>query len=333
LVVHVEGATIPGAPNLPEYLKADVYLPPHLVHELPECHYPIAAMVQTFIEEIGVRAVSRYLTAGRKFGWSFTQNKSSHAIPSSKDLSLIPSPVKSGSAHYIFHGRPRGSLPLSPQHQTMPAGSTILSSPQSDSLASSSDEYFIDEPDAMDLALADAAEKIAYLELGLEKAALKEAEYIVEITNLRNELAETCATLRRQQNISNSPSSSFHASPFSSPSRGKQHAVPNPHTPLARFPNLTSNMSPSLFETPRRTKPKQEMIDTTVSYSNLGPATTEFVTAHNLTHFGQIITLIVENHFPTKWNALLEVLSLSDIVRKGLLHALTTDFEMGVARD
>ena len=65
---------IPGAPHLPECLKADVYLPPHLVDEHPECHLPIAAMVQTFIEEIGIPTVNRYIAAGHEFGWTFPQN-------------------------------------------------------------------------------------------------------------------------------------------------------------------------------------------------------------------------------------------------------------------
>ena len=116
MVIHVEGATVPGAPHLPECLKADVYLPPHLVDELPECHRPIAAIVQTFIEEIGVPTVNRYIAAGQEFGWTFTQNQG-YAIPSSQNLALILPPAKSGSAHYIFCGHPYGSLPLltSPQ--------------------------------------------------------------------------------------------------------------------------------------------------------------------------------------------------------------------------
>ena len=112
MVIHIEGATVPGAPNLPEYLKADVYLPPHLVDEHPECHVPIASMVQTFIEEIGIPTVNRYMVAGHKFGWNFTQNMSTHALPSSHNLPLIPPPEKPSSAHYVFRGRPYGSIPL-----------------------------------------------------------------------------------------------------------------------------------------------------------------------------------------------------------------------------
>lgn len=60
MILHVEGASIPGAPTCPEFLKADVYMPPHMSHilkEEPDCQDFIAAMVQTFIEQIGVPTV------------------------------------------------------------------------------------------------------------------------------------------------------------------------------------------------------------------------------------------------------------------------------------
>jgi hypothetical protein len=350
LVIHVEGATIPGAPNLPEYLKADVYLPPHLIDERPECHFPIAAMVQTFIEEIGIPTVNRFIEAGRKFGWTFSQKQSTYAKPSSQNLALIPPPAKTGSAHYIFYGRPYGSLPLhslppqhsnsDQQHRPMPAPtSTWPSSP-----SESTDEYFFDEPDPIELALVNAAEKIADLESGLEKAALMEVDYIKEITNLRNELAEAYATLQRQESISHSltqriPSSSYHVSPLTTPqpSKGKQHAIPNilhRHTSVARLPQLTNLGYVSICEMPSRTKSKQEMESVmTVTGFNLGPATTEFITAHNLARFGPIVSLIITNHPPTKWSAMLGVLSLSDSVQDSLLDVLTADLEGGEARN
>ena len=230
MVIHVEGATIPGAPHLPECLKADVYLPPHLVDERPECHLPIAAMVQTFIEEIGIPTVNRYIAAGRAFGWTFPQNQG-HAVPSSQNLALIPPPAKTGSAHYIFRGRPYGSLSLlasppqqsnSDQRQPMTASPTLTTA----TLPSSqpTDRYFPAEPDPIEIAMINAAEKIVDLESRLERAALTEAEYVQEITNLRNELAETYATLRQQEarlaelaeNMSCRGSSSQHSSPSSS---------------------------------------------------------------------------------------------------------------------
>lgn len=361
MVIHVEGATIPGAPNLPEYLKADVYLPPHLVDERPECHLPIATIVQNFIEEIGVPTVNWYTAAGRKFGWAFTQNRG-YAIPSSPNLPLIPPPAKPSSAHYVFRGRPYGSLPLLGlplQHSNSDSDPIPATPPSSES----TDEYFPNELDSIEFAMINAAEKIADLESGLERAALREAEYIKEINNLRNDLA-TYATLRPQEarsagniscsstQFSSSPSLSYCVSPFTTPqpSKGKDRAVPSPshcRTSVPRFPQLASlayvsnsslpekvpmsNLSASLpihRETLRRTNLKQDMESVTaVSSSILGPATTEFITTHNLTRFGQILSLIVANHPPTKWSAMLGVLSLSDDLHDGLLDALTVDLE------
>lgn len=345
MVIHVEGATIPGAPNLPEYLKADVYLPPHLVNERPESHVPIAAMVQTFIEEIGIPTVNRYTAAGRKFGWTFTQNPSSHPIPSSQNLALIPPPAKTGSAHYVFRGRPYGSIPslgLPPEHfnsdpcRPMPASPT--STPTS-SQSESTDWYFPDEPDPVELALINAAEKLADLESGLEMAALREANYIKEISNLRNELY---TTLRQQEarsaednSSSTQRSPSFRVSPFTTPQsfKGKTSVArfPSPH--LTNLAHLSSpshpemSMSASVHESLCWTNPKQKGDGDTTVWSNLGPATTEFIKTHNLTRFGTTVNLIVKNYSPTKWSSMLGILSLSDSVRNNLLDVLTADLE------
>ena len=68
-----------------------------------------------------------------------------------------------------------------------------------------------------------------------------------------------------------------------------------------------------------------------VCSSDLGPSTTEFITANNLTRFGTILSLIVSNISPTKWSIILSGLSFSDGVREGLLDALTADLERGKA--
>lgn len=57
MIIHVEGANIPGAPLLPECVKADVYLPPAIIDEHPEMHPAIAQIVQTFIEVVGIPTI------------------------------------------------------------------------------------------------------------------------------------------------------------------------------------------------------------------------------------------------------------------------------------
>ena len=69
----MDGTTIPNAPALPEYLKAHVYLPPNLLNEFTESHEPIANIVQSFIETIGVPTVMRWRRAASNNNWSLTQ--------------------------------------------------------------------------------------------------------------------------------------------------------------------------------------------------------------------------------------------------------------------
>lgn len=71
----------------------------------------MTAMVQTFIEEIGVPTVNQYTAAGHDIGWTFTQN-AGFIMPSIQNPVLIPPPVKTRSAHYVFCGHPYGSLSL-----------------------------------------------------------------------------------------------------------------------------------------------------------------------------------------------------------------------------
>jgi hypothetical protein len=179
-------------------LKANVYIPPHLVIEQPDCKRSIAAIVQAVIEIIGIPTIKRWRQAAHAFGWSLSQK--GHIItPSDHFPDFIPPPVRPGSASYIFRGRRYGSLPLltdipTPDdrsttsfHNSSTRSSTVFTTLTS---SPSSDIYFPDELDPIELALVDATEKNAYLKESLEEAIRKEEKYLTEITDLRNELAE-----------------------------------------------------------------------------------------------------------------------------------------------
>ena len=294
VILHVEGTTIPGAPPLPEYLKSDVYLPPHLIDETPDCHRPIAAIVQTFIEEIGVPTVNRWSRAAHNLGWSLNQ-KGPVSTPSNHYPHLIPPPVSSGSAHYNFRGHPYGSLSM-PTMPSQPSVSILHPSASSSatappvalplSQASSSDIYFAEEPDSGTLALMDATEQLAFLKAQLERADQKEEEYQIKIADLQNELATTFAKLQKQEAIlaqytsrgaSGSTSSSSqppspspqHASPFhsvQSPNLAMHHVLPKvssstatpskfPKVDVSKFPRLaTLNLEPATPSVPGSSK-------------------------------------------------------------------------------
>jgi hypothetical protein len=59
MVLHVDGTAPPGTLPLPENLKAHFYFPPNLLNEFQDSHKPIAPIVQSFIENIGVPTVKR----------------------------------------------------------------------------------------------------------------------------------------------------------------------------------------------------------------------------------------------------------------------------------
>ncbi|KAF9032733.1 hypothetical protein BJ165DRAFT_1410662 [Panaeolus papilionaceus] len=102
-IMHVNGTMVPGSPHSPEYIKADVYLPPALVHHHPLLHCYFLDTVQHFIETIGVVTVKSWVNHAKKnLGWSLTQLGNPKSNP---PMAAIPAPV-AGTSHYIFHGQP-----------------------------------------------------------------------------------------------------------------------------------------------------------------------------------------------------------------------------------
>jgi hypothetical protein len=318
IIIHVEGATIPGAPPLPENLKAEVYIPPHILEEQPACHQPIAAIVQTFIEEVGVPTVKRWVEAAHGIGWSLNQ-KAPITLASSFYPHLIPPATKPGSARYIFYGRPYGSLPeltSEPHHHApcqhhLPSGTADMSSSSTPTRAaspSSSERYFSEKLDSIQSALIQAAEKIAYLE---EQLAQKEEAYELEIIALWQELTETFDTLRKQEITIAKYSSRHGITPtpsdgpaFASPSKpGSRHTVSQapqsphhfPKVDTSLFPqpypgrdntslNLLTASPPSLLRSPPtpRAKSKRKQEEASAVLSNFGPATKNVISARKL---------------------------------------------------
>ncbi|KAJ6563494.1 hypothetical protein B0H10DRAFT_2115147 [Mycena sp. CBHHK59/15] len=73
MILHASGTTIPGSPAAPEYLRAAVYLPPAFLRRFPETHNEIAAIVQRFIECVGVSTARAWEEDAKTFGWRLTQ--------------------------------------------------------------------------------------------------------------------------------------------------------------------------------------------------------------------------------------------------------------------
>ncbi|KAJ7124575.1 hypothetical protein C8R43DRAFT_1135531 [Mycena crocata] len=109
MVLHVDGTTVPGAPPVPERLRAHCYIPPRFLADYPEAHGAISSIVQTFIEEVGVPTVIDWKHRASLI-WTMNSTASDLSIVPPV-MVLIPPPTGPGSAYYIFPSRPTGSLP------------------------------------------------------------------------------------------------------------------------------------------------------------------------------------------------------------------------------
>jgi hypothetical protein len=332
-------------------LKANVYIPPHLLIEQPDCKQSIAAIVQAVIENIGIPTVQRWRQAARGIGWSLSQK--GHILTPSEHFPLIPHPVSPGSSSYIFRGRRYGSLPLLIPSLDDPSTTSIHSSSASSSTvfdtlipppSPSSDMYFPDELGPVELALVNATEKIAYLEERLELANQKEEEYLAEIKDLRNEMSQEFSNLKKREYVQFSPMTSKSTRQVSPSSASPQtpHTVTSSHFPkvnVSMFPRPSParlqskfsapNFSPASSKTRSPVTPmakRKGKADSTV-LPILGPTTMKFLTNFNLTHLTDMVELIVQYNPPPLWSTRLATISISDCDREALLVALADDWE------
>ena len=173
IIIHVEGTINPGAPALPEHIKADIYLPPIMISEHPKAHSTIAQIVQTYIEAIGVPTVQCWAHAGKKCSWSLSQPGHVYG-PNPIPCPLVPSPLP-GTSHYQFIGRPYGILSTS-SHATDQSSTNDNPANQSVQLAIL---HAYKEPEPMPVIglynIMDALEEISELKMKLEGADLRES--------------------------------------------------------------------------------------------------------------------------------------------------------------
>ncbi|KAJ7801384.1 hypothetical protein B0H14DRAFT_3489634 [Mycena olivaceomarginata] len=160
MVMTVEGTTVPGTPQQPEYLKAFVSMPPSFVRENPGSHAHIATIIQMFIEHVGVPTVASWTRRARA-RWSLSQ-RGSVPVPSAAHLPLIQGPLLH-TTHYVFCGRVAGWTSLNPI-VLAPVPAPVPPAPTP--FVPSQDIYDIDEipMDGVTLDLVTAYERIADLE-------------------------------------------------------------------------------------------------------------------------------------------------------------------------
>ena len=104
LILHVEGATRPNAPRLPEYIKSDVYFPGYLIEADPRLSPIISELVQKFIVDIGMPVIGRWEQCARSI-WPLTQGAGGRIPLPYPSQPIQPAAIPRGSCTFIYNGR------------------------------------------------------------------------------------------------------------------------------------------------------------------------------------------------------------------------------------
>ena len=112
LIIHVEGTTRPNSPCRPDYTKADVYFPRHLINEDPRFSPFLSHMVQEYIVNIGLPVVERWERCAGAL-WSLTQGKNV-SVPQPYPAQTVPASFPNGSSTFVYYGH---SVDANPTHR------------------------------------------------------------------------------------------------------------------------------------------------------------------------------------------------------------------------
>ncbi|KAJ3499864.1 hypothetical protein NLJ89_g10043 [Agrocybe chaxingu] len=117
LMIHIEGATRPGAPKAPEYHRAEVYFTKHFLQEEPNISRTVSDLVQRFIVEAGFPAMHRYERCAKALWPSTYQSTTIRAedapLPYPQH-GLQPVANPPGSSMFVYHGKPLKTRPTAP---------------------------------------------------------------------------------------------------------------------------------------------------------------------------------------------------------------------------
>ena len=108
LIVHIEGTTRPRSPNEPEYIKADIYFPGHMIREVPYTSKVVSDIVQHFIHNIGIPTIERFNRCA-KLLWNMPLY--SGPIPAPYPIQTTsPNASPPGSSVFTYYGRPNWAV-------------------------------------------------------------------------------------------------------------------------------------------------------------------------------------------------------------------------------
>ncbi|KAJ7040518.1 hypothetical protein C8F04DRAFT_1253820 [Mycena alexandri] len=284
MIMHIDGTTRPNTPAEPQYLRAPTYLPPAFVAAHPDSHAPIARIVQTFIEAVGVPTVEQWRLNAQRLNWSLTQAGMSGSVNTPSNQ-LIP-PPRPNSSLYHFFGRHPGTL------------DTLLASPPSSSrpaILIDDDDDYDNNLDETSFALMDLLERASYAE---EQAAQR----LIRI----NELEEQVNVLSNQVNAARRAAPSAPTTPArlrATPQRTPQRGGPPPYSPSA---NPRSPLALSPDRSRAEISPGDDRLDT-------------FIEVHGLGDHAVAIKLVIRVFSPVKWYEELANLGIPAAVISSLL--------------
>ncbi|KAJ6544751.1 hypothetical protein DFH09DRAFT_1321609 [Mycena vulgaris] len=331
MILHVDGTTHPAAPLAPEYLKANVYLPPSFVQENPGSHQSLASIAQLFLEHIGVPTVAAWTRRGRALNWSLGQ-QGTVPVPS-RNLPVIPSAEAPGSSHYVFRGRPATgtaptvapvSPPSSSQVPIYDIDQIILDAAKANLLlVSERNGYLEGEVKLLRLHLGQCEEAIEVYDEREVASQQRIQDLEAELAHLQHELKQS-QTLVRWYRANPTVFGSPPPSPSSSRSKcsgalAAASTSPSP-PPYVTFGSPSASVAgPSLLRTPR---------GLVTAEMELGAATHQFLIDNNLLSYFDAGRLICAKFSSVKWGT--EIAKLSRFpaeLKDGLLEALEADSE------
>jgi len=304
LILHVEGATRPNAPRLPEYIKSDVYFPGYLIEANPHFSPIISELIQKFIVDIGMPVIDHWEQCTKSI-WPLTQGAGSQVPLPYPSQSMQPDAIPRGSSTFVYNGR--------------------LSSDQPCHVVVDDDEYeddqipqstvdminMMEERDTYKAQLDAVQSMLSATEEALAKSLAREEELRFELSNARGILSTHVDGTDSNVNVSHrqigganrhsphTPRITPHISRITSPTpashQGNAFAPSSRASPISR--RLFGSPSPR-SEGPSKSDVSPE-IDALAAYY-------DFLTTHQLTRSRSTLDLIRRSFPISLWASQLE---------------------------
>ncbi|KAJ6550350.1 hypothetical protein B0H10DRAFT_2242738 [Mycena sp. CBHHK59/15] len=295
MIMHIEGTTVPNTPVHPQFLRCAAYLPPSFVANNPASHGPIARIVQTFIEAVGVPTVNKWRSNGNRRGWPLNQpGPGAHPNPAS--TTLIPQPSSPASAHYKFHGRPIGVLDEI-LAASAPVPVVVIPDDDEDIFDSSGDDILT------------VLERLGYAEAESRDRLTRIHDLEEQTEMLMSQVAalETALATERQSNTA--LRSALTLPTLSSPPHSRTSTGTPPYSPSPIPLRLMSPLAASAAS-PSRHAYDQVDLDT-------------FITSHGLDNHAASIRMVMRAFHAAKWSEELVQLGIPDEILSTLLEVMS----------